>query len=204
MIALALVIAVGLALASSAEAKKKHKKSPNVFRASLSPNAAIPDGPATSGSATPVVSSVTVGKKFKGKTVGDVNVTGIQTTGNNTNSASDLEFRLSAPSGRGLLIIDGGLQGASIGPLTLDDNTFQSICFSTTPCTYAPQTLNPPYAGTSNLLFVGSGMNGALSRFNGLPMRGTWTLTVWDNDNDGDTSVLNSWGLQITAEKPVT
>jgi hypothetical protein len=204
ILALGLVVIFAQTLVSSAEAKKKHKKSASVFRAQVSPNAAIPDGVSTQPPPpTPVISTINVGKKFKGKVVDDVNVTGIQTTGNNNTSASDLGFRISAPNGRGVLIIDGGLAGASIGPLTLDDDTAQSICFSTNPCFRAPQTLDPPYAGTANDLFFGSGGTGPLSAFDGLPMKGTWTLMVWDFNNNSRTSVLNSWGLQITAARPV-
>jgi subtilisin-like proprotein convertase family protein len=35
-------------------------------------------------------------------------------------------------------------------------------------------------------------------------MQGAWTFTVWDDADVGQTSTLNSWGLQITARKPVT
>src|SRR5690349_16497490 len=80
--ALALVTAIAMTFGSSAEAKKKKKKKgPSVYLATQSPNAAVPNNPATSVPSTPFVSTFTVGKKFKGKTVGDVNVTGITTTG---------------------------------------------------------------------------------------------------------------------------
>jgi subtilisin-like proprotein convertase family protein len=39
---------------------------------------------------------------------------------------------------------------------------------------------------------------------NGVQMSGTWTFEIFDVGNIGQTSVLNSWGLQITAAKPVT
>jgi hypothetical protein len=201
VLALALVTAVGMTLVSSAEAKKKHKKGPSVFQAQVNPNAAIPDGP-SSGPVTPVSSTITVGKKFKGKVVGDVNVTGIKTTGDVDGAAGDIGMILRAPSGRGVLLLDGGFQGASIGPLTLDDDTFTAACLSPT-CTYAPQSLNAPYAGTSNLLFLAGGGTGPLSAFNGLPMKGTWTLLAFDF-NTGGVSVLNSWGLQVTPARPVT
>jgi hypothetical protein len=42
-----------------------------------------------------------------------------------------------------------------------------------------------------------------LAFFNGLKMRGTWTLTVLDDNDDNVTSVLNAWGLKIKAAKPV-
>jgi subtilisin-like proprotein convertase family protein len=203
ILALALVTAFGMTLGGSAEAKKK-KAGPTVFQASVSPNAAVPDDNA-SGPSTPITSTITVGKKFKGKTVGDVNVTGIQTTGNGAGAANDLGFRLTAPNGTNVLLINAGIGDVSIGPLTLDDDTPVSICNATTPpCNYPPQTLNQPFAGTANLLFLGSGGTGPLSAFDGSPMRGTWTITVWDEANVGQTSVFNSWGLKITAARPVT
>jgi hypothetical protein len=111
---------------------------------------------------------------------------------------------LIAPNGRSLVLLGPTfITGASIGPLTFDDDTFTEICYSP-PCDYAPETLNPPYAGTANLLFNGSAGAGPLAALNGLPMKGTWTLSVWDSQNVGATSVLNGWGLQITPRRPVT
>jgi subtilisin-like proprotein convertase family protein len=204
ILALALVTAFCMTLGGSAEAKKKKKAGPSVFQASVSPNSAVPDDQAT-GPSIPLTSTITVGKKFKGKQVADVNVTGIQTTGNSAGAANDLGFRLTAPNGTNVLLIDPGIGDVSIGPLTLDDDTPVSICNATTPpCSYTPQTLNRPFAGTANLLFLASGGTGPLSAFDGSPMRGTWTLTVWDESNVGQTSLLNSWGLKITAARPVT
>ena len=199
ILALALCTAFATTLAGSAEAKKK--KTPTVFNGSVSPNVAIPDGAAT-GPSTPLNSTITVGKKFKGKVIGDVNVTGIRTTGNANQAANDLDFRLISPNGRGLIILGAFVEGQNIGPLTLDDDTFTEICYHA-PCAYAPQTLLAPYAGTANLLFNGASGQGPLAALNGRPMKGTWTLQVWDKDGGGDTSVLNSWGLQVTAKKPV-
>src|SRR5438045_2300458 len=79
---LAVCIGIGLA-AGDAAATKKKKKGPSVFSGSVTVNAPIPDVPTGNAHETPVVSTLTVDKKFKGKQVGDVNVTGIQTTGNN-------------------------------------------------------------------------------------------------------------------------
>jgi len=203
MLALALVTAIGVAFAGSAVAKKK-KKSPSVYRATQSPNAAIPNNPTPPGPSTPFVSTFTVGKKFKGKTVGDVNVTGITTTGSGPGAANDLGFRLTGPSGRSVTLVKPGIGDQNIGPLTFDDNTPVSICDSNTAsCQYYTQSLIRPFAGTANLAFLGTAGTGPLSAFDGLGMRGAWKLIVWDQSVTGTTSVLNSWGLQITAEKPV-
>jgi hypothetical protein len=204
ILVLALVTALGMVLGSSAEAKKKHKKSAGVFRATVSPNSAIPDNPAT-GPSTPLRSTITIGKKFKGKVVADVNVTGIQTTGSGAGAANDLVMKLSGPSGRTAYLIGKGIGDVSIGPLTLDDDSPVSICDETTlVCIDPSQTLLQPFAGTANLLFLGDRASGGLKTFRGVAMRGTWTFTIFDQDNPGTTSVLNSWGLEITAAKPVT
>ena len=203
ILALALCTALTLTFGSSAEAKKK-KKGSNVYQATQSPNAAIPNNPATNSPSTPFVSTFTVGKKFKGKTVGDVNVTGITTTGSGTGAANDLGFRVTGPSGRSVTLIKPGIGDQNIGPLTLDDNTPVSICDSATPsCQYYTQMLLQPFAGTANLAFLGTAGTGPLAAFDGQSMRGNWLLTVWDQSSVGTTSVLNSWGLKITAERPV-
>jgi len=202
ILALALCTIVGMTLAGSADAKKKKKAGPSVFQQSVSPNAAIPDD-ATTGPSTPVNSNITVGKKFKGKVVGDVNVTGVQTTGSADGALNDLVFRLISPTGRSVVLLADSGTGASMGPLTFDDDTFTEMCYSP-PCQWAPQTLNPPYVGTVNLEYNGAAGTGPLAQLNGLPMKGTWTLSVWDEGGPGTTSVLNAWGLRITAKKPVT
>jgi hypothetical protein len=210
ILTLALCIAVGMMLGASAQAKKKHKKTASVFQAQVSPNAAIPEYPGT-GNATPVLSTIAVGKKFKGKTVGDVNLTGIQTTGSGPGAANDLFFKLIAPNNRTVRVIGNfsagsGIGDVSIGPFTIDDDSPVSICDSNTlNCRDPSKTLIQPFAGTANEQGLGSGGTGGLKAFRGVPMKGTWTFEVFDTDNGGNTtSVLNHWGLQITAQKPVT
>ena len=199
-LALALCATIGLA-ASEAGAKKK---SASVFQATSAVNAAIPDDAAT-GPSTPVRTTITVGKKFKGKVVGDLNVTGITTTGSGAGAANDIGFRLSGPNGRSVLLINPGIGDVSIGPLTLDDDTRTSICDSATlTCADPYATLLRPFAGTANLLFLGGGGTGGLSAFDGVGIKGIWTLTVWDEASAGATSTFNSLGLKITAAKPVT
>jgi subtilisin-like proprotein convertase family protein len=210
VMALALIAAIGMTLGSSAQAKKKHKKSPSVFQAQLSPNAAIPDGPA-SGPATPLKSTITVGKKFKGKVVGDLNVTGIQTTGSVSNAARDLRMKLIAPNGRTIYLIGRNLGDVSIGPLTIDADSRVAICDSNTGTSCSggtfsgdpSATLIRPFAGTANSQGLGAMSSGGVRSMNGVPMKGTWTFEVFDQA-PGKTSTLNSWGLQITAAKPIT
>jgi hypothetical protein len=203
IVGLALCVAFGIAAGDAAAKKKKHKTA-SVFSASVSPNAAILDEPPPPGHEIPVVSTITVGKKFKGKTVGDVNVTGIQTTGSAATSAGNLSMSLSAPNGKTVFLEATALGGQNIGPLTFDDDTPTSICDSATPtCSDPDATLIRPFVGTANLFGLASGDTGPLSNFNGSPMRGTWTYRIWDNQNNGFTSVLNSWGLLLTAERPI-
>jgi subtilisin-like proprotein convertase family protein len=202
VVLLALCLGVGLAAGDAAAKKKKHK-APKVFAASVAPNAAMPDHQ-NNALDIPVVSTITVGKKFKGKTVGDVNVTGIQTTGNMDGAADDINMSLSAPNGKTVVLFATSLGGQSIGPLTLDDDVITSICDDTIPsCADPDATLLRPFAGTANLLGLRGGDTGPLSNFNGVPMKGTWTFRAWDSRNTGETSTFNAWGVQITVERPV-
>lgn len=207
VLALALCTAFSLSLGATADAKKKKKKTPTVFSATDNANLSIPDDQPT-GNSIPVSRTLTVGKKFKGKVVGDVNVTGIRVTGSATDSADDVGLYLTAPDGTNVLLINPtGIGDQTIGPLTFDDDTNVAICDRTVPpgdpCPFYNESLNRPFAGTANLLFQGSGGTGPLSAFDGGPMKGTWRMTAWDEDDIGKTNVLNSWGLQITAKKPV-
>jgi hypothetical protein len=207
VLALAICMALGMMLGGSAQAKKKKHKAATVFRQSLTPNAAIPDQPA-SGPSTPVRSTITVGKKFKGKVVGDVNVTGIQTTGSGTNAADDLAMKLTDPNGRTVYLLgaNNGIGDVSIGPLTIDADSPVAICDAggATLCSDPAQTLRRPFAGTANQQSLGTAGTGGLPALDGVGMRGTWTFTIFDQGSIGQTSVLNGWGLQITAAKPVT
>jgi subtilisin-like proprotein convertase family protein len=164
------------------------------------PNAAIPDGPA-SGKAVPLRSSVIAGKAFKGATVGDVDVMGIATTGSDASAAEDLTFRLTAPGGQAVQLASARGE-TSVGFWTLDDESPVSVCDSTTPCTDPGESLPRPFAGTSNLINTNSEETGPLSAFDGVPIRGRWTLTVYDGQT-GSTSVLNSWALRVTPARAV-
>jgi hypothetical protein len=197
---LALCLAVGLA-AGDAVAKKKKSKA-KLFAASAAPNLVVPDSPSGNQQETFVTSPITVPKKFKGKTVGDLNITGLKTTGDTANAADGLDLMLVGPGGRSVLFDAGALNGQSIGPVTFDDDTQTSFC-ADPPCSDPDATLMYPYAGTTNLVGVFSGDQGPLNVFNGSPMRGTWNLYAWDNDTGGN-NVINTWGLQITAAKPVS
>lgn len=210
---IATVAALALALlavpASGALAKKKSGGT-KPFEASIAPNAAVPEATGGAVRSTPLLSTISVPKKYKGKVVGDLNVTGLQTTGSVTGAANDLAGYLTAPNGRTFQLF-WTVGDQNIGPWTIDDDTGTSICNqpAAAPCANATQALNQPFAGTSNALYNWAGgfpVNGTLTIFNGLKMNGTWTLLVTDYQPAGvgnGTSVLNRWGLKITPAKPV-
>jgi hypothetical protein len=198
--AVACIALLGVALIGSGVAAAKKKKS-KVAVVTVSPNAAIPDQAADTPTTNPPYGQLAVplviGKKFKGKSVGDVQLT-LQTTGLAADSASSLFFRLTAPNGLTQVVDSNGFSGQSIGPLTLTANSPVRTCNTfggpppPPPCADPDATLNPPYqgiAGDSNLAY-----------FRGLKMRGTWTLTAYDGINL-DTSVLNLVSLRITPQK---
>jgi hypothetical protein len=203
MFALLCVALVCLFGAAAADAKKKAK----VFEQVLTVNAPILDDPETS-PATPVSSEFKVPKKFKGKVVGDVNVLGIQTTGAVDDAANDLVAYLRAPNGRTMRIF-AFVGDQNLGPWTLDDDSPTSICDAATPTSCSGSgnipffTLAQPFAGTSNTMFTRTAGTGPLNTFNGGRMRGTWTLSILDDDAL-QTSTLNQWGLRIKAAKPET
>ena len=195
---LALTLVLVLAFAGVAEAKKT-----KTFSEQISPNAGVPNVPPVGQPNLGLSSKITVPKKYKGKVVGDVNVTGFQTTGSAASAANDLDVYLIAPNGRTELIVFAA-PGQNVGPYTMDDDTSASACFSA-PCSDPFQSLNPPWAGTANLTrsFVGAFPLGPLSNFDGIKMKGTWTLKVFDIGSAA-TSVLNQWGLRIKPAKPVS
>jgi hypothetical protein len=204
---LAVVIAAMGALAAGADAKKKKSKAKN-FSAQVTVNQTIPDA-VTGAVSTPLTSTINVPKKFKGKVVGDVNVTRLQTTGSDPGTANDLTATLVAPSGRSTdLFAFIGAGSPSLGPMTIDDSGAAICNSSSDPCLNGFQTLYPPFAGAANTTFSFAGIfptNGPLATFDGVRMNGIWTLVVSDQSSGGPddgTSVLNQWGLQISAAKP--
>ena len=202
---MALVLLLVIALAVPAGAVAKKKKGGNTFSAQQTVNAPIPDHAAGMGAppSVPVVSTISVPKRFKGKVVKDLNVTGIQTTGTGVTPAADLLASLTAPNGRTIDLFFS-IGSISIGPLTIDDDTPVAICNSTpaAPCADPLQSLYQPFAGTANTVSNGAGSfptNSPLAGFNGLKLRGAWTLTIRDIANT-ETSVLNQWGLRISTK----
>lgn len=200
--ALVLLLVLTVGTGGAAAAKKKAKAKP--FQQTVVVNVPIPEDPGAAPSVA-VLSQIAVPKKYKGKRVGDVNVTGIQTTGSGAGAAEQLSASLRAPNGRTVLLFrDKGDQ--SLGPWTLDDDTDVSICDANLPtlCPNPNQSLNRPFAGTSNLAYNDNPALTPLQAFDGVAMKGTWTFAIVDTDPAGGlTSTLNGWGIKITPAKRV-
>jgi hypothetical protein len=194
LLTVVLSVTVGLVSGSVADAKKKKKKTANVANVSNTTPRAIPDRAA--GGDAPfgrLDTTFNVGKKFKGRTVGSLELT-FQTTGDAPNAANDLTFNIIAPNGYSLDSDwwDNSYGGQSLGPWTITPNSPVRTCNTVSPpCADPFQTLNRPFAGTSG--------DNTFQWFRGLPMKGTWTFVALDEQN-GDTSVLNQVGFKITAQ----
>lgn len=198
-----IVLALALTAGIGAAPAKKKSGGTKPFEATKTVNAAVPDAVAATRS-VPLISTITVPKKYKGKVVGDVNVTGIKTTGSAAGAAGQLSATLIAPNGRAVLLFRG--QGdQNLGPWTLDDDTPVSVCNNPVgaPCANPNQSLARPFAGTSNLVYNDGPSLTPLQGLDGTPMKGTWTLNASDV-TVGLTSTFNTWGLKITPAKPVS
>jgi subtilisin-like proprotein convertase family protein len=204
VLALALSVAVGLTV-GVADAKKKTKAG-GLVDITMPVNQQIPDatGVAPNITSGTLTSTITVGgKKFKGTKVRDVNVT-LQTTGSTTNSAGQLDARLTAPDGASLWLFgnnSGPISGQSIGPLTLDDET--PVNLGGLPPAPDSTTLVAPYVGTAQPnCFSAQGVC-TLSALDNGPVTGVWTLRVSDSTLGAPpaTSILNSWRLTAVAGK---
>ncbi|MGH2957832.1 MAG: hypothetical protein ACRDL6_12675 [Solirubrobacterales bacterium] len=194
VLALALCLGVGMtAGVADAQKKKKKKKAGGTANITQTVNAPVPDAtPSLNGQ---LISTIDVGgKKFKKTRIRDVNVT-IQTTGSAAGSAGDLYALLSSPNGTTVFLF-GGLDGQSIGPVTLDDQSNLALSIGPLAPPLDPNTLYPPYAGRAQPF-------GTFSSMNDGGATGTWTLRVVDTDPTppGTTSVLNSWRLEVRAGK---
>ena len=196
---LALALSVTVGVVTGAEAAKKKKSNKASFSQTKAVNVVIPDDVAV-GASVPVRTDINLGNKFKGKVVTDVNVT-VQTTGNIAGAAADLNAKLSAPNGRTIILFES-VGDISIGPWKMDDDTRTQICDQVVPpaCIDPDSTLNRPFAGTSNLNDDDDDVR-PLSGFNGVGMKGNWTLSIYDAADVGQTSTLNQFGVEIKGIK---
>jgi hypothetical protein len=144
-----------------------------------------------------------IGKKFKGKSVGKVELT-VQITGQPDDYLFNIAFagsRLISPQGRALSVnavaldFTGGDPNRTYGPLTVTPDSPKALCFFP-PCgANFDDPLGPPW--------VGSIGQASLNRFYGVRMRGTWT---WEVNNFGllpGSGVVNLARLKVTPAKKI-
>lgn len=140
-------------------------------------------------------------------TVADVNVT---LSGLSHTCMSDLRFLLVGPGGQSSLLLDtaGGYCDPEItnGVITLDDQAPSGYPCNASPSgafkpTSAPVTPDGDCVEDDNN-FPAPAPSApypvALSTFNGAPAEGTWSLYAFDQYS-GDTGILSSWSLDLTA-----
>jgi hypothetical protein len=193
------VLAVCLAfgsLAGVAEAKKKKKKS-STITVTKAVNQVVP--PAVTGPPYRtglLLSTIPVGKAFKGKEIGDVNVTiGWSATGAGSDW-DDIQVALSAPNGATSYLNSGNLfqpPGAvTLGPLTLDDETPFFTSGNDAADDQETYALYAPYAGRSQPNYP------PLAVMDGGPARGTWTLSILNyEDVATEVHTFGSWTLEV-------
>ena len=203
VVAASLALCLAVAASGPAAAKKKGKKKSggNSATVTKTTGAVISDYVAPPANRLDTVFDLG-SKAYKGRIVSDVNIT-VQTTGNVAGAANDLFARLSSPSGRSVNLFSqvGGSQ-ASIGPLTLDDDTLTLACNATTATTCTDTdpfaTLVQPFAGRAAGFADGAFVG--LNRFYGVAMRGPWTLSIWDGPGGpNQTSTLTKAVLEVKA-----
>jgi hypothetical protein len=199
-LALALV-AVGFcigaaSLPSGAAAKKNGKKGSSTANVTVNVNGIINTAPSNNQSGI-LASTATLGKKFKGRIISDVNITlqgGASGAGSSINT---LRGRLTAPNGDTVDLFSDFLFGQVLGPLTLDDETPVRLTGGGTPSP-DPDVLNAPYAGTAEPF------GGQLSAMDFGPARGTWTLKIRNQDTDPlHVHTLAQWSLRVKTRPPL-
>jgi subtilisin-like proprotein convertase family protein len=193
---LALALCLTAGLVGAADAAKKKKKTGTNAASIQKLNVPIADRAvgAPQVAVTPV--DLVVPKTFGKKQVGNVDLT-LQVTGSGPNYLNQLEARLIAPNGRriGITIPSSGIPpNQSFGPTRYTANSQSWFCMDPTPpCEDPDDNVGPPFAGT-----VG---DNDLTDFNGVKMKGTWTLKILDVTNTL-TGVANLVKLDIRAAKP--
>ena len=198
--ALVLVLAVWATPASAQVRFSKDGRAVTVTRAGNFP---VPDATTTT-NGLGVLTVKLGGRQLRGARIRDVNAT-LQTTGNGDFAAASFQASLTAPNGATSWLIGGTsatyLAGPNIGPLTLDDEAPNGISGSGAP--QGSPILTSPYVGRAqpNCFFTAGVCS--LSVMDGGPVRGTWTLRVFDfipalfPPVGATVSVLNGWSVRI-------
>jgi hypothetical protein len=190
----ACALAALVAAAPTAVAKKKKAGRVDVAKAV---NAPIPDATTVPGGSPQygtLTSTIDVGKRFRGQLVRDVNVTAQTLGASGTVPAQQLVAWLTAPNGATTSVFQGLSAGApnlNVGPLTLDDEATLNLGAGLPD---DPTELVKPWAGRATPV-------GFLGVMDEGPVRGTWTLAIFDV-TPGQTSSLVSWRLNVLAGRP--
>ena len=196
--ALALIATAGV-VTGDAAAKGKKKKAANKVKTFQNAAAqSIPDRPAGVDTTLGTLNStITVGKKLKGKEIADVDVS----IGATHTDLSDLDFWLTAPDGASVFLTgdNSGAGGAATtygtgggcgGTLTTFSDETANFISNDDPPGVFPGEVFSPWAAT-----VRPG-GFPLRIMDGGPAQGTWTLRVYDFVN-GDVGTLTCWKLSI-------
>jgi subtilisin-like proprotein convertase family protein len=195
MLALALSVMVGLVGSADAAKKKKKKGANGVVVQKLNVPIADRAVGAPQAAVTPI--DFAVPNSFGKKIVANTTIT-IQITGSGPDYLDDLEARLVAPNGRrvGVNLPNSGIApNQSFGPTTFTANTQNDYCFDPTPpCDDPDDVIGPPsYAGNVREL--------GMTDFDGVKMKGKWTLKILDFSNTL-AGTVNLAKLQVKAAKP--
>ena len=198
------VLASCLVLSATATAKKKGGagKAGKKIEITKVVNAPIPDEfPPPPGSIipqfNPLISTIDIGKEGRGLRVRDVNVT-VQTLAvSGMEPGDDVDVELRAPNGATSSLFDGleGYTGApsrSIGPLTLDDESFLNLG-SEEPL--IPTDLYIPWMGRAT-------PNDPLAVMDNGSVMGPWALILRDFGLAPSQSNLVLWTLIVQTGKP--
>jgi hypothetical protein len=137
--------------------------------------------------------TINVGKKYRGLKIRDVNVT-FQTTGTAPGVAGGLNVWITAPNEATQTLVLG-LSGQNVGPLTLDDESPNSLGLGL-PCP-TPDFLCEPYIGSARAL---DGED-PLAVLDGGRVRGPWTLTFF-NFSSTPQNILESWRIDVVTGRP--
>jgi hypothetical protein len=141
------------------------------------------------------------GAKVKRKRIRDVNLT-VTTIGNAELAASELSFRLVAPSGENVFMNIGSAQSAVA--VTFDDQSpYLQFCnpflIQASYCNYLTNVSSfGDGAGIAGGTIASTRLN---ERFRGLNPKGTWTLRVREFGPNAVTSTLGASVLEVTTGK---
>ncbi len=199
VVALALVLTLGPATSGAAKGKKKPSSTFTLSSGDINvlvPEEGPPPGEIDGFAKLPIVG----GKKLKGREIADVDVN-LRATG----VVETLSMRVTAPNGASAwLLRPGGVEGETLGSgaascagsfLTFADET--PFFTGTAPFTH-PLELPPPYVGR-----VQPDDNRPLFVMDGGKPKGTWTVTLLDDDDGVGQATVHCVQIVVKTRKPV-